>query len=79
MAAWLWMAVATIVASWAALLYALTGRRWNFASLVVGVFHMLFAATLSFAPFRSWFDRNTWAWAWDFCASKDEGQRSPAP
>jgi hypothetical protein len=37
-------------------MYALTRRRWNFVSLIVGVFHMLFAATLSFAPFRSWFD-----------------------
>ena len=56
--AWMWMAAATIIASWSAFLYALTRRHWNFAGLIVGVFHMLFAATLSFAPFRSWFDSN---------------------
>ena len=56
MPAWFWMAVSTIVASWAAFLYALSLRRWNWVSLMVGAFHMLFAATLSFAPFRSWFD-----------------------
>lgn len=56
MPGWLWMAIVTIVVSWLAFLYALTRRHWNFASLIAGVFHMLFAATLSFAPFRSWFD-----------------------
>ena len=56
MAVWLWMAVVTIIASWSVFLYALTRRHWNFVSLIAGVFHMLFAATLSFAPFRSWFD-----------------------
>ena len=56
MALWLWMAVGTIIASWAAFLYLISLRRWNFVSLIAGLFHMLFAATLSFAPFRSWFD-----------------------
>ena len=56
MPGWSSMATVTIIASWLAFLYALTRRRWNFVSLLVGVFHMLFAATLSFAPFRSWFD-----------------------
>ena len=58
MPVWLWIAVATIIASWSAFLYALTRRHWNSVSLIAGVFHMLFAATLSFAPFRSWFDPN---------------------
>jgi len=56
MPVWLWMAVVTIIASWSAFLYGLTRRRWNFTSLIAGLFHMLFAATLSFAPFRSWLD-----------------------
>jgi hypothetical protein len=58
MPVWLWIAVVTIIASWSVFLYALTRRQWNFVSLIAGVFHMLFAATLSFAPFRSWFDPN---------------------
>jgi len=58
MPVWLWIAVVTIIASWSVFLYALTRQQWNFVSLIAGVFHMLFAATLSFAPFRSWFDPN---------------------
>ena len=77
MAAWLWMAVATIVASWAAFLYALARRRWNFVSLVVGIFHMLFAATLSFAPFRSWFDPNYLGLGLGFL--RFEGRRATLP
>jgi hypothetical protein len=55
---WEWMAFSTIIVSWAVFLYLLSRRHWNFVSLIAGAFHMLFAATLSFAPFRSWFDRS---------------------
>ena len=58
MPVWFWMATVTIMASWVAFLYAVSLRRWNLASLIAGVFHMLFAATIAFAPFRSWFDPN---------------------
>ena len=58
MPAWLWMALGIIIVSWSTFLYALTRQHWNFVSLFAGIFHMLFAATLSFAPFRSWFDPN---------------------
>ena len=77
MPAWLWMAVVTIVASWLAFLYALRRRRWNFVSLIVGVFHMLFAATLSFAPFRSWFDPNYLGLSLGFL--RFEGRRATIP
>lgn len=77
MAAWLWMAVATITASWLAFLYALTRRRWNLASLTAGLFHMFFAATLSFAPFRSWFDPNYLGLGLGFL--RFEGRRATLP
>jgi len=74
---WLWMALATIIASWLAFLYALTYRHWNFVGLIVGVFHMLFAATLSFAPFRSWFDANYLGLGLGFL--RFEGRRATLP
>ena len=41
---------------WAVFFYLLSRRRWNVTALLVGLFHMLLAAVLSVAPFRSLLD-----------------------
>lgn len=56
MAGWFQIGIAVNVACWAVFLYLLSRRRWNVAALSVGVFHMLFAALNSVAPFRSLLD-----------------------
>ena len=56
MTLWTKIFVVTNVIYWALFFYLLSRRRWNAAALLVGLFHMLLASTLSVAPFRSLFD-----------------------
>lgn len=56
MAIWFQIAIALNVVYWAVFCYLLTRRRWNVPALVVGIFHMLFAASVSVAPIRSVID-----------------------
>lgn len=53
---WFQIALTLNVIYWAVFLYLLSRRRWNVPALVVGIFHMLFAAVVSFAPIRSLLD-----------------------
>ena len=58
MAIWFQIALVTNVVYWAVFIYLLSRRRWNVPALLVGVFHMFFAALVSVAPFRSLLDPN---------------------
>ena len=58
MAIWFWLALAANVVVWSIFFYLLSHRRWNVAALMVGIFHMLFSAVVSVAPFRSFLDPN---------------------
>jgi len=53
---WTQIFLVTNVIYWALFFYLLSRRRGNAAALVVGLFHMLLASTLSVAPFRSLFE-----------------------
>ena len=54
----IWTAIflVTNAVYWAVFFYLLSRRRWNAATLAVGLFHMLLASVLSVAPFRSLLD-----------------------
>lgn len=56
MAIWFKIAITLNVIYWVVFLYLLSRRRWNVPALVVGIFHMLFAAIVSVAPIRSLLD-----------------------
>src|SRR6266850_8351821 len=56
MAIWFQIALALNIIYWSIFFYLLSRRRWNASALVVGVFHMLFAAVVSVAPIRSLLD-----------------------
>lgn len=56
MAIWFKIALALNLVYWTIFFYLLSRRRWNFAALAIGVFHMLFAALVSVAPIRSLLD-----------------------
>lgn len=56
MAKWFQIALALNLIYWAVFLYLLSRRRWTGWGLVVGVFHMFFAALISVAPIRSLLD-----------------------
>lgn len=58
MAIWFWLALASNIIVWSIFFLLLSRRRWNVASLTVGVLHMLFAILVSVAPFRSFLDSN---------------------
>ena len=56
MAIWFQIALVLNVLYWGVFFYLLSRRRWNIPALIVGVFHMLFAAVVSVAPIRSLLD-----------------------
>lgn len=56
MAIWFQIALVLNVLYWGVFFYFLSRRRWNIPALIVGVFHMLFAAVVSVAPIRSLLD-----------------------
>src|SRR5215213_4164841 len=56
MAIWFKIAIVLNVIYWTVFLYLLSRRRWTGWGLVVGIFHMLFAAVVSVAPIRSILD-----------------------
>src|SRR6266536_90729 len=56
MAIWFQIALVLNVIYWAVFFYLLSRRRWNVPALMVGIFHMLFAAVVSVAPIRSLLD-----------------------
>lgn len=58
MAIWYWLGLTSNVLVWSIFFYLLTRRHWNFGALLVGILHMLFAAIVSIAPFRSLLDPN---------------------
>jgi hypothetical protein len=58
MAIWFWLAIAANIIVWSIFFVLLARRRWSWASLPVGVLHLLFAAVVSVAPFRSFLDPN---------------------
>jgi hypothetical protein len=58
MAIWFWLALASNVVVWSIFFYLLSRRRWKVGALIVGIFHMLFSAIVSVAPFRSFLDPN---------------------
>ena len=58
MAIWFQITLVLNVIYWAVFFYLLSRRRWNVPALMVGMFHMLFAAVVSVAPIRSLLDPN---------------------
>lgn len=56
MALWFKIAIPLNVLYWALFCYLLSRRRWSRAGLLVGIFHMLFAAVMSVAPIRALLD-----------------------
>ena len=58
MAIWFKVAIALNVIYWLIFCYLLFQRRWTIGGLLVGIFHMLFAAVVSVAPIRSTLDPN---------------------
>ncbi len=58
MANWFWLGLSLNVVVWSIFFYLLTRRRWRLGALLVGILHMLFAAVVSIAPFRSLLDPN---------------------
>ena len=56
MAIWFQIAIALNVVYWSVFFYLLSRRRRDVPALLVGVFHMLFAAVSSVAPVRSLLD-----------------------
>ena len=56
MAIWFKLAIALNVIYWLIFFVLLSRRRWTIAGLLVGIFHMLFAAVVSVAPIRSTLD-----------------------
>lgn len=58
MALWFELAIALNVIYWLIFFVLLSRRRWTIAGLLVGIFHMLFAAVVSVAPLRSTLDPN---------------------
>ncbi len=58
MANWFWLGLSLNVVVWSTFFYLLTRRRWRLGALLVGILHMLFAAVVSIAPFRSLLDPN---------------------
>lgn len=62
MTIWLWIALASNIVYWSIFFYLLATRRWDAASLAVGVLHMLFASPLVVAPFRSLLDPSYVGW-----------------
>ena len=53
MTIWTWTFLISNTLYWAIFFYLLSRRRWDSAALTVGILHMLLAAVLSVAPFRS--------------------------
>ena len=53
MSIWTWTFLVSNTVYWAIFFYLLSRRRWDSAALIVGILHMLLAAALSVAPFRS--------------------------
>jgi hypothetical protein len=58
MAIWFQLALVLNVVCWAIFFYLLSLRRWSWAALAVSVFHLLYGALVSVAPFRSLLDPN---------------------
>ncbi len=56
MAIWFKIAIALNLIYWTIFFLLLARRRWTVAGLMAGIFHMLFAATVSVAPIRSTLD-----------------------
>jgi hypothetical protein len=56
MAIWSWLGLTLNVVVWSTFFYLLTRRQWSLGALLVGILHMLFAAVVSIAPFRSLLD-----------------------
>ena len=56
MATWFWLALASNIVVWLIFFVLLARGRWTWGALTVGVLHMLFAAIVSVAPFRSFLD-----------------------
>jgi hypothetical protein len=56
MAIWFWLALAANIVVWSVFVVLLARGRWTGGALTVGVLHMLFAAVVSVAPFRSFLD-----------------------
>ena len=56
MAIWFKIAIALNLIYWTIFFVLLARRRWTVAGLMIGIFHMLFAATVSVAPIRSTLD-----------------------
>jgi hypothetical protein len=57
-AIWFKLAIALNVIYWLVFFYLVFRRRWTIGGLLVGIFHMLFAAVVSVAPIRSTLDPN---------------------
>lgn len=55
---WFQIALVLNLICWAVFFYLLSRRRWTWAALAVGIFHMLFAMVVSVAPFRALLDTN---------------------
>ena len=58
MASWFWLGLTLNVVVWSIFVYLLTHRQWSLGALLAGILHMLFAAVVSIAPFRSLLDPN---------------------
>ena len=56
MAIWFKLAIALNLIYWVIFFVLVSRRRWTIAGLLVGIFHMLFAAVVSVAPMRSTLD-----------------------
>jgi len=58
MASWFWLGLTLNIVVWSIFFYLMTRRKWRLGALLVGILHMLFAAIVSIAPFRSILDPN---------------------
>lgn len=78
MAIWFQIAIALNLTCWAIFFYLLSPCRWTVAALMVGIFHMLFAAVVSVAAIRAILDSHYVNFGLGFIQVKGQAAALPA-
>ncbi len=75
---WFQLAIALNLIYWMIFFLLLSRRRWTIAGLLVGIFHMLFAAVVSVAPLRATLDPQYTNFGVGFLQFKGQAAAFPA-